>query len=166
LSLPKIKWPSFKSDEAPAPIIENNIGETKLKASDVKLTEIKPRLKPRLKPITRTSTGLRGPFQFSADAPQNLSGFEKFQRGTQVKWSATKRWVKAKVTGVKNMRTLDGLAHATDKASIMNKLPGKGLVQIGDRTVSVYGLILILAFALVLLLMSLAKPSSRLGGRH
>jgi hypothetical protein len=80
---------------------------------------------------------------------------------------------------VTEFKTLEDIARATDrfqdrvkpagrgmKSTLMDKLPGKGLVQFGDRTFSVYGLILIMAFGLVLLLMSVASPTSRLGGRH
>jgi len=122
---------------------------------------------------------LRGKFKFHVDTPQSRSTLENFQSSTKVKWSDTKRWFKAKTNGLKNTRTLDKAAKATDnlqnnvspagqslKAILKDKFPGKGLVQLGDRRVSVYGLILIMAFGLVLLLMSLAKPSSRLGGRH
>jgi len=52
------------------------------------------------------------------------------------------------------------------KSSVKAKLPGIGLLHFGDRTFSVFGLILMMSFALVLLLMSLANPTSRLGGRH
>jgi len=136
-------------------------------------------LKPSFKSTSETSSGLRGVFQFNVDKPQSLSSFEKFQHSAAVKWAATKHWFKAKTNSLKNARSFDEVGHATDslqdqvapagrslKATLLNKLPGKGLVQIGDRTVSVYGLILIMAFAFVLLLMSLAKPTSRLGGRH
>ena len=47
-----------------------------------------------------------------------------------------------------------------------NKLPGHDLVAAGDRAVSVYGILLILAFGIVVFLMSAASPASRLGGRH
>lgn len=191
VSLPEFKWPSFKSTEktveAPSEILENSVEAAKVKTAElkpvlakpVKVAEIAPRLKPRFKSSSETSARLRGVFKFHVDTPQSYGAIENFQRGTKVKWSATKRWFKAKMDGLKNTRTLNEVAHATDnlqdsvtpsgrslKAAILNKFPGKGLVQIGDRTVSVYGLILIMAFALVLLLMSLAKPTSRLGGRH
>lgn len=52
------------------------------------------------------------------------------------------------------------------KAALKGKLPAKGLIALGDKTVSVFGLILMMSFALVLLLMGLASPASRLGGRH
>jgi hypothetical protein len=122
---------------------------------------------------------LRGPFEFKVETQKSIGSFQEFRRETKVKWSATKRWVKAKTDAASDLRTLDDMARATDrlqdrvkpagrnlKATLSDKLPGKGLVQLGDRTVSAYGLILIMAFGLVLLLMSLASPASRLGGRH
>ena len=194
VSFPEVNWPSFKrtkkiKNEKPE-ALEPNVTRGKAKpveqkpvkiapAKSVKVAEIKPRLKPVFKSKSETTSGLRGPFQFNVETPQSAGAFERFQRGTKVKWAATKHWFKAKTDSLKNMRTLDNFAQATDslqdrvspagkslKASLKDKFPGKGLVQFGDRTVSVYGLILIMAFAFVLLLMSLAKPTSRLGGRH
>lgn len=176
VSLPAINWPSFKSDEKTTELTPIQ-GEPK--AVTEKLSEIKPRLKPVLKDASATSSGLRGTFKFDIDRPKVGNKFEAFQRGAKTKWSATKSWFRTKVQGLNNTRTLDEVSQATDrvqervspagrslKASLTNKLPGKGLVQIGDRTVSVYGLILIMAFGFLLLLMSLARPASRLGGRH
>lgn len=145
----------------------------------VKVAEITPRLKPTLNRPAETAAGLRGRFDFSFEKPKRFGSFEDIRRTTKTKWSETKRWVKNKTKSVSNMRALDDMARATDrlqdrvqpagqsvKSTFRDKLPGKGLVQLGDRTVSIYGLILILAFGLVLLLMSLARPASRLGGRH
>lgn len=145
----------------------------------VKIPNIAPRQKPVLQDKGETKLSLRGPFQFQ-DVKQNQFGsFADIRRSTKTKWLATKRWVRHKTQNIKNWQVLDDVARATDrfqdsvepagssmKESLRDRLPGKGLVQIGDRTVSAYGLMLIMAFALVLLLMSLAKPSSRLGGRH
>jgi len=154
-------------------------GENSFKSAD-----IRPRLKPKFKRPTETSMGLRGPFKFSVENPKRLGSFElgSFQdlrRVTKAKWNDVRTWVKTKANDVSEMRSLKDMARATDqlqdrvqpagrsmKATLMDKIPGKGLVQLGDRTVSVYGLILIMAFGLVLLLMSLASPASRLGGRH
>jgi hypothetical protein len=148
-------------------------------ADIVKTTGIAPRLKPTLKRPVETGAGLRGPFDLSFEKPKRFGSLEDIRRETKAKWFATKRWVKAKTSHMSNMRTWDDMARATDrlqdsvqpagqvaKSTLKDKLPGKGLVQIGDRTVSVYGLMLILAFGFVLLLMSLARPTSRLGGRH
>ena len=144
-----------------------------------KVAEIAPRLKPSLNRPVDTAASLRGPFEFTFEEPKRFGSFEDIRRGTKAKWSDLKRWVKGKTKTVSDMRTFDDMAQATDrlqdqvkpagrsiKSNLKDKLPGKALVQLGDRTVSVYGLILILAFGLVLLLMSLSRPTSRLGGRH
>jgi hypothetical protein len=154
------------------------------KKAPQKILNITPQLKSVeasvVKPPASTKMGLRGPFKFADFKDRSIKGkIAEFQRETKVKWSATKRWVKAKTSHMSNMRTWDDMARATDrlqdsvqpagqvaKSTLKDKLPGKGLVQIGDRTVSVYGLMLIMAFGLVLLLMSVASPTSRLGGRH
>lgn len=197
VGLPNVKWPSFKSAETTPPAQPTSLPVTlrreisvpavrspkieNLGASDkvVKIADVTPRLKPVFNQPENSTSGLRGPFEFSFEKQNRIGSFENIQRETKVKWSATKRWIKAKTKNVSDMRTLDDLAQTTDrlqdrvkpagqniKVSLKDKLPGKGLVQLGDRTVSVYGLILIIAFALVLLLMSLASPTSRLGGRH
>jgi len=206
LELPEITWPEItwpempslkvevETIEVPAELVEKKVKPLKAKTVKVvpvkkavktdKVAEITPRLKPVFKSRLHKSSlskpaSLRGKFKFHVDTPQSRSTLENFQSSTKVKWSDTKRWFKAKTNGLKNTRTLDKAAKATDnlqnnvspagqslKAILKDKFPGKGLVQLGDRRVSVYGLILIMAFGLVLLLMSLAKPSSRLGGRH
>lgn len=93
-------------------------------------------------------------------------------------WEA-RQWVKSKA-GEHNFRgIIDEIEIATDrlqdnvtpygtslKTSIKANMPGKSFLQNSDRRYSVYGLLLIMSFATVLLLMSLANPSSRLGGRH
>ena len=152
-----------------------------MQAQAEKVAEVMPRLKPSFgsKTESNTSPGLRGPFQFKSDETKHFGSFQDIRRATKMKWSKTKQWVKSKTNGLRNMDTLDDMARATDrlqdqvkpagrsmKATIKDKFPGNALVQIGDRTVSAFGLLLIMAFAFVLLLMSLAKPSSRLGGRH
>jgi len=197
VSLPKWNWPSFKSDKAEAPVrplvLRRDVAISKSDAAALehlrspdnprKVVDIAPRLKPVAKVLnsedTAPGTGLRGPFQFTANKQKRQTSFEDVRREAQLKWGATKRWFKSKSQAVSEMRTLEDVARATDrlqdrvkpagqglKATFKDKLPGKGLVQLGDRTFSVYGLILIMAFSLVLLLMSLASPTSRLGGRH
>lgn len=162
-----------------SPILENLGQPEKM----VKIVDVTPRLKPTFRPTPSTSTqadtGLRGPFQFTSGLKKPTGSFEYFRRETKAKWSTTTRWVKEKTRAAAELKTFDDMARATDrlqdrvkpagrnmKATLRDKMPGKGLVQMGDRTFSVYGLILIMAFGLVLLLMSLSGPSSRLGGRH
>lgn len=194
--MPKFNWPSFKSVEAadttipvqpvaatsriPVPKVKTaevrNLGQAE---KIVRVVDVAPRLKPSLKRSESVSTGLRGPFEFSPEKPKTFWSFQDIRRATIEKWSETKDWYKTKTESLSDIRTFDEVAQATDrfqtqvkpagrsmKAAILDKFPGKGLVQFGDRTFSVYGLMLMLAFGLVLLLMSLAKPASRLGGRH
>ena len=197
---PDVNWPSFKSEEASAPVqpvaarrevsvkkIEpsrmKDLGQTQKMVAEKTVTEkvadILPRLKPKPKPVVKAGTRLRGPIKFSFEKPKRFGSFQDIRRETQAKWSAAKRWAKAKTKRVSDMQTLDGVARAADrlqdkvkpagqsvKSTFNGKVPGKGLVQFGDRTVSVYGMMLILAFGFILLMMSLARPTSRLGGRH
>ncbi|MEP4051001.1 MAG: cellulose biosynthesis cyclic di-GMP-binding regulatory protein BcsB [Litorimonas sp.] len=197
VGLPNVKWPSFKSAEATRPVqpisqpvaLRREVSVPAVKTNEienfgttekvVKIADVTPRLKPAFNQVEKSTSGLRGPFEFSVEKQKRIDSFQDIRRETKVKWSATKRWFKAKTKDISDMRTLDDVAKATDrlqdrvkpagrniKTTLKDKLPGKGLVQLGDRTVSVYGLILIMAFSLVLLLMSLASPASRLGGRH
>ena len=141
---------------------------------------ITPRLKPTLVdaevPMT---TGLRGRFDTEAPLVTNIGSFHEVRRKTNLKWGETKRWFKVKTTDIKNADLLKDASKLTDhlqgqvkptgrsmRSSMAQKMPGKNLIKLGDRTVSAYGLLLILAFGIVLLLMSVAKPQSRLGGRH
>ena len=191
VSLPELKWPSLKSAEAVASdqsvtglrdatgqTVENAVlkGQTQ---TVVKVVDVTPRLKPTINRAGKTSTGLRGPFEFAAEKENEFTSFEAIRHKTKVKWQTTKKWFGTQIKSASELKTLNDVAQATDqfqdsvkpagrglRTSLRDNLPGKGLVQLGDRTVSVYGLILIMAFALVLLLMSLASPSSRTGNRQ
>ena len=191
-NLPKFDWPEFNrpsfdfraaeedmgnSREASMPAVEQ-IAEA-APARAVNIPNILPRVKPTSKVQGDSKLSLRGPFQFEAVKEKPFGSFDAFRRDAKSKWFGTKRWVKTKTHDIQNTQTLDNVARATDrfqdrvqpagssmKASLRDKLPGKGLVQLGDRQVSAFGLLLIMASVFVLLLMSLAKPSSRLGGRH
>lgn len=145
----------------------------------VKTAEIKPRLKPTLNSSERASTGLRGRYDLTFEKPNRFGSFQDVRRVTKVKLSEAKRWVKAKTDSLSDMRALEDMTKATYRLqnevkpagaqmakTLRDKMPGKGLVQFGDRTFSVYGLVLILAFGFLLLLMSLSRPTSRTGGRH
>jgi len=149
----------------------------------VKVVDVTPRLKPSLTPLkvpaAQSASGLRGVFDFTSQTPTTNGSYLDFKSDTKAKWIATKQWVTSKVRDVSDADIFNEMAQKTDrlqdrvtpagrgiKAAVSNKIPGKGLIELGDRTVSVYGLLLIMAFGLVLLLMSLAKPTSRLGGRH
>jgi len=152
VSLPKLKWPSFKSDtigvaadsrinrrEVVRPKSETTFPQIVEPAEKiVKVVDVTPRLKPSLTPLKKSKV-------------RDVSDAEVFNEMAQ-----------------KTDRLQDRMRPAgrSIKTSVSDKIPGKGLIELGDRTISVYGLILIMAFGLVLLLMSLAKPTSRLGGRH
>lgn len=103
----------------------------------------------------------------------------ELRQETRTKLSESKQWVKDQpaVEGFKGL--VKDMGQATDdfqtrtaplgnsiKASFETSLPGKSLAQQGDKTFSVFGLILILAFAFVFLMMGFSGPASRLGGRH
>ena len=193
VGLPNVKWPSFKFAKTEAAIqpvtMKRDVSAPKSRSAKlenlgqaekiIKVADITPRLKPTFKRPATSTASLRGPFEFSLKKPSRIGSFQDVRRETKEKWSDTKRWIKTKTQKLSDMQTLDNVARATDrlqdrvkpagrnmKATLKDKLPGKGLVQLGDRMVSVYGLMLMLAFGLVLLLMSLAGPTSRLGGRH
>ncbi len=145
----------------------------------VKTASVMPRLKPTFKKPTQRGGTLRGKFEFETPKPAGNWSFQDVRQNADLKWDGTQRWFKAKTGDLKQIKPLEDIAKMTDRLqdqvrpvghslrnSVNQNLPGKRLVQLGDRTVSVYGLMLIIALALVLLLMSVAGPSSRLGGRH
>jgi len=88
-----------------------------------------------------------------------------------------KHETKVKISGAKMLAA--DLERATDrlqdrvapaghalKKSIKTKTPVAEIAHRADQTVSVFGIILMMSFGLVLLLMSLSNPISRTGGRH
>ena len=191
VSLPEINWPEFDMPQVSLPTINwSNINWPKFKSaqpvagmnpeiSDSQLAPVVPRLKPVIQastPKVKPGTlGLRGPFQFVEAKPKQVGLFPNLKPVTQAKWAAAKQWFKTKKDALVKKQKLNEVIIATDdlqestravKTFLTDKLPAKGLVQIGDRTVSAYGLLLMIAFGLILLLMSLASPKSRLGGRH
>ena len=199
VKLPKIKWPSFKPKKDDLPMLADTLppaeaiktvdvegikrAKNRVKTAPVKTAQIVPRLKPvfqnkDIRPQT-TKVSLRGPFQFSAGAPNPLGSFQDVKRTTKSKWFDTAQWFKKKTKNVTEMQIFEDVAQATDRlqdqakpagrmmtTQVQDKVPGKGLVKFGDKTVSAYGLGLIITFGLILLLMSFASPKSRLGGRH
>ena len=186
ISLPEFNWPKFNIGQPRAQKkTESSHEETKFIEPVKSVENIVPRLKPIVKSAASkagsASTGLRGPFQYAEDTPKHAGSLHGLKRSTQAKWRATQQWFSAKKNALIESRSLNEITKAKEnlrdqtkpagrtlKTVIMDKLPAKakGLVQIGDRNVSVYGLMLIFALSLVLLLMSLASPKSRLGGRH
>ena len=170
-----INWPKFKFAQ-PETEIEAEISDSKISPAVPRLKPVIQTSKPKVK---SASLGLRGPFQFTETKPKQIASFHDLMQATQAKWSATQQWFKAKKDALVESQKLNEVVTASDnlqdrtrpagqtlKSFLMDKLSAKGLVQFGERTVSVYGLILIIAFSLILLLMSLANPKSRLGGRH
>ena len=116
--------------------------------------------------------------QSIAPRVKNFS-LDALRHDTKVTLSKTQRWVKdkthrpdyenpVKILEVKIDRFQDRVKPAgrNMKASLQSHIPGQGLAQTGDRMFSVFGLLLMAAFGTVVLLMSLASPMSRLGGRH
>lgn len=184
---PELALPSFQRD---TPAVK--IAETPL-ASEPAIEEFEPVLVQN-QPMTvakrvAQTEGLRGTFQFETpDTPRfqasnlelpKMASFSDLRRGTKAKWFEAKRWTQAKIDGLTSLRTLKDVERKTKrfqsdvkpagngiKSAIMDRLPGKGMVTFADRTFSVYGLLLMLTFAVVVFLMSMASPSSRLGGRH
>lgn len=99
--------------------------------------------------------------------------FDELRFETKAKISETQKWVDVQTA------KLDNLENAADKLQdrlsparwelktyLKTKLPETNIIHHGDRVFSVYGLILMMSFALVILLMGLSTPVSRLGGRH
>lgn len=114
----------------------------------------------------------------SASLQGNFS-LETLRQNTKTKLSDTQRWVKDKTQlqdhenpfktlEAKIDRLQDHAAPAghSIKSSVKKWTPGTGIIQQGDRKFSFYGLLLMLAFGVAFLLMSLSGPMSRLGGRH
>lgn len=112
-------------------------------------------------------------------SPLKDFSFDEFRHETRGKISETRRWIKNQETpqsyktvvrdlDIKIDRFQDRVKPAgrSLKTSLKSRLPGKGLVYLGDRKVSVYGLLLMMAFAFVLLMLGLSNATSRLGGRH
>ena len=105
---------------------------------------------------------------------------EQLRRDTKAKISDTQQWVSDRNMVEIDLKTplqtldtkIDRLqddmkpAGASLKKSLKNMVPDQGLVNMGGRKVSVWAIIMVLAFGLVLFLMSASGPTSRLGGRH
>ena len=105
--------------------------------------------------------------------------FDELRDESKILLSEAKQWAKDQTIHKDFGALMDEMEHATDrlqdrvspaghalKKTLKTKLPGTSLVHFADRTFSVFGLILMMAFALVIFLMGLSNPISRLGGRH
>lgn len=98
---------------------------------------------------------------------------------TKAALSGTQEWVKDQTAELNYKAPLQSLDIKIDrfqdsvkpagrsmKASMKKKFSGLGLIQLGDQTMSVFALMLMMAFSFVIFLLGLSKPISRLGGRH
>jgi len=89
---------------------------------------------------------------------------------TKVKFSETTHWVKTQADLIEDaadrVQTRVAPAGEVLRTSFKTKIPGASLAHWADRTFSAFGLLLMMAFAFVVLLMGLSSPMSRLGGRH
>ncbi len=201
VNLPKLKWPKSKPvspalnpavpsrlalREAPVQTISieapDATYDTVIAAETFETNKTKPKQ-------GNSSNGLRKRFSLETPSlPQfdlpvvktpEIGSFETLQNGTKSKWTAFKRWTKAKVQNVKSpqsLKTADrklskfqrNLGSKTRKTtqSFLDKIPGKGVVKFADKTYSVFGVLLILTFLIVVIMMSMSSPRSRLGGRH
>jgi hypothetical protein len=177
VNLPEINWPRFARPSTAANLdvdkVQNEYSQER--QIPAKIIAAAPRLKPGINPARQniSTAALRGPFQFTAPASQPVSIFHKFGETTKAKWTTVQTLAKkkdsllqrralAEITEVKpirepNIQTPD----RTFKTFLADKLPANGLVKLGDRTVSIYGVMLIFIFGWLLLFISFTRPSSR-----
>ena len=105
--------------------------------------------------------------------------FQDIRREAKAKISNTQTWARDHQVPQDIKYFIDDVETATDrfqdsvapagrsiKSFVGKNLPGKKLAYQSDSSVTVYGILLILALAFVFLFMNLANPVSRLGGRH
>ena len=116
--------------------------------------------------------------QVTASALKDIS-FRSIRSKTKEKVFHTRVWMKNQKAPQDIKYIIGNLERKTDrfqeklaptgrsiKSFAIQNTPGKGLVQRGDRTFTMFGLLLMMAFGLVFFTMNLANPESRLGGRH
>ena len=119
--------------------------------------------------------------QMKNETTMSLEGltFDELRSETKEKLSETRQWVSnfvpdqdytspIKTMEIKIDRFQDSVEPAgrSFKASLRSKLRGFANIRIGNRTISAYGIGLILAFGLCLFLLTGSRATSRLGGRH
>ena len=105
--------------------------------------------------------------------------FQDIRRETKAKISNTRSWVKDQHLSQDIKYFIDDVETATDrfqdrvspagrsiKTFVSKKMPGKRLAHQSDRSLTVYGVLLMMALAFVFVFMNLASPESRTGGRH
>ena len=130
-------------------------------------------------PASYTHTAAQQTPSKAKATPHNGLSFDNINRGTKSKISDIKQWIKDSKFEQKTDLFINDMKRKTDRfqdrtkpvgksirAFFANKLPGKKLVQTGDRNLSAPGLLLIMALAFVIFLMTFSSPTSRLGGRH
>ena len=188
VSLPDFKWPNFKRS-APVEIRPETALPTLRKAPIQTISMEAPTRNSSVSAAQKTQqisspAKPRDGFKFvkpelpKIKAPR-FSSFHDIRREVKVKWRAVSHWSQKKIDGLMNMRTLKNVERRIDRMqnrvkpsgqkagqSFLDKLPGQGAVRFADKSYSVFGILLILSFIGVVILMSLASPSSRLGGRH
>jgi len=102
---------------------------------------------------------------------------EEFRSESKKKLWETQLWIEAKTEGKENPIKALGVkidrlqdqvkpAGQSLKSSLKKRMPGRQVAHTADQTISVYGILLVMAFAIVFFLMALSSPTSRLGGRH
>ena len=105
--------------------------------------------------------------------------FETLRTDAKSKVSDGQQWIKEKKrdynigTPIKDLsvkidRFQDSVKPAGRpmKVWLKQRIPAKGMIEFGDRSMSAAGILLIMAFGIVFFLMSASSPASRLGGRH
>ena len=116
--------------------------------------------------------------QVTASALKDIS-FRSIRSKTKEKVFHTRVWMKNQKAPQDLKYIIGNMEKTTDslqdqlapvgrsiKSFAIQNTPGKDLVQRGDRTFTMFGLLLMMAFGLVFFTMNLANPESRLGGRH
>ena len=105
--------------------------------------------------------------------------FQDIRNETEEKIFETRVWMKNHKAPQDIKNLVKEMEQATDrlqnkvaptgrsiKSFASKTMPGKDLLQRGDKTFTVFGLILMMAFGFAFLVMNLANPESRTGGRH
>ena len=123
------------------------------------------------------------PTQLTTSGQQNARlkdmSFQDIRRETKAKLTSTRSWAKNHQVPQDIKYFIDDVETATDrfqdrvspagrsiKSFVSKKMPGKRLAHQSDRSLTVFGVLLIMALAFVFVFLNLASPESRTGGRH
>ena len=120
-------------------------------------------------PIQASAQASNGPIAPNAQAQSIApnSAFSELHHEAKVKVLETQMWMADLERSTERLQErVAPIGHSLKKSLKSKFTKGGALLKFGDRTFSVYGLILMMAFAFVLFLMGLSNPTSRLGGRH